>query len=154
VEIKKPVIQSAPTQPSTIDPDRRAAEAVLALGGSVNIRFADKSEQRIENTRNLPTKPFELLRIRIQERPKVKSADLEPIRSAAHLIDVGLFGIPVGDAMLERLQNTRAMEILNLDQAHVTDEGLSYLKRMKAITWLNLTGNSGVTDAGMAKISR
>jgi serine/threonine protein kinase/formylglycine-generating enzyme required for sulfatase activity len=149
IEIQESSRKSASTAAPSAD--RRAAEAVLALGGSVAIRMNDQ-EQTIEPGNTLPTGAFELTRVHIRDQPDLTDAALEPLRGATNLVDVSLYKVSITDASLKHLQGLANLEALDLSWVPVTDAGLVHLKRLVKLRALRLPG-TGVTDVGLMHLN-
>jgi hypothetical protein len=125
------------------EPNRRAAEAVLAAGGSVRIRIAaQKGDVSIKSAAALPSDYFRLTRASLTGVPQ-PSRDV--LRYLAALTDsafddldeVDLGGSGVTDADLECL-NTLACRRLVLDGASIAGPGLAQLKALPRLTELSL----------------
>ena len=56
---------------------------------------------------------------------------------------------PVTDNGLQHLKGLRSLESLSLASTEVTDAGLQYLSSLDGLWKLDLSGNQGVTDAGI-----
>jgi serine/threonine protein kinase len=169
-----PATASVPSVQS--ESDRRAAQAVLALGGFVTIRVQDQ-EQAISTGNPLPSESFQLLKVNLGDRSNLTDAGLEPLRSATHLVEICLnhtrvsdagfmcFNdlsrlevlclevVPVTDRAVSRLAGLTKLRVLDLGVTHVTDAGLAHLDGLVNLEFLNVgeTGN-GVTDAGLQHI--
>jgi eukaryotic-like serine/threonine-protein kinase len=92
------------------DMDRRAAEAVLPLGGSVTVRV-NGQERPIEPGKGLPTDPFQLTRVRLGDQPELTDAQLEPFRGLVNLIDFRLSKAPrVTDVGVAHLRDLPRLE--------------------------------------------
>ncbi len=129
--------------------DRRAAEAVLALGGTPTIRIAG-DERAIEPGRMLPQDDFELVRIRIYHQPQLTDAELRNVLSgAANVIDLQLTDVPLTDACLESIAPLQKLEILLLNTTQITGAGLSYLRGHEQLKKLGVEGPS-VDDRALA----
>jgi serine/threonine protein kinase/Leucine-rich repeat (LRR) protein len=106
------------------DPDRRAAEYVVSVGGTVCINGQD---QGITVVAGLPKEPFRLTWVKIVASKQV------------------------GDVGLSHFKDCRNLKYLCLaDLPAVTDAGLGHFKECKNLTYLCLAELSAVTDAGMA----
>jgi hypothetical protein len=133
------------------DSDRRAAKAILALGGSVTIRLNGESRE-IQPGQELPNQAFLLTRIELHELPALTDADLEPLEGIAHLNNFGLRGSPnVTDAVVAHLRNSTDLEHFWFENANVGDAGLAYLERFTRLKSFGVRGTH-VSDAGLAHI--
>jgi serine/threonine protein kinase len=127
------------------DPDRRAAEYVLSIGGRVQIN--DKDE--CADAAALPKEPFRLTAVDLGHNPKVTDAGLAHFKDCKALTYLALGGPGVTDAGLAYFKDCKALTYLALGGPGVTDAGLAYFKDCKGLTHLALSG-LGVTDAGLA----
>ncbi len=131
--------------------DRRAAESVLALGGTVMIR-QDQKDQRIEAGIALPVRPFRLIRVKLADKPEVSDAALKPLRGLTDLVELNLSkAAGVTDAGLESIQDLRALKALLLDGTQVSDAGLPNLDQLTQLEFLSLA-ETRVTDAGFVHL--
>ena len=136
--------------PSAGDPDRRAAEAVLALGGSVTIRV-DNREEAIEAGKALPSQSFQLTQVRLIAKSNMTDAALEPLRDATNVVVLWLDRSPITDNGLECIGGLTKLESLGLAATRVSGPGLAHLKKMTRLKALNLEG-APTTDAGLANL--
>jgi internalin A len=150
-----PAAGSKPTagmasQTSGLDPERRAAEAVLALGGSVTIRV-DRREDEIKPGGSLPSGQIALTRVGLNHRPNLTDAALEPFESVSHLVAVDVDGSPVGDAGLAHLRNQKGLRVLDINGTRVTDAGLVIAEGLPHLVFLSIE-QIGITDVGVAHL--
>jgi serine/threonine protein kinase/formylglycine-generating enzyme required for sulfatase activity len=130
------------------DPNRRAAEAVLALGGSVVIGVNDQ-ERKVQPGQTLPDGPFLLTAIRLHDKPQLRDSDLEPLEGIANLRHLSLNKVPnVTDRIIVHLRNCKQLETFWFENSPVGDTGLAYLEEFTALKSLGLRGTH-VSDAGM-----
>ena len=135
------------------DLDRRAAQAMLALGGSVTVRV-DGHEETIVPGASLPPEQIELTRVNLNDRPRLTDAELEPLRGAWHLFAVSLrFDPNIGDAGLAYLQNHTTLRELNLSGTRVTDAGMATVEGLVNLQLLAVE-RTKVTEAGLASIEK
>lgn len=133
------------------DPDRRAAKAILALGGSIKIHVNDEWRE-IGSGQALPDEQFQLTRIELRDKPALTDADLEPLEGVANLGEVVLSDLPnVTDAIITHLHNSTGLESFWFDNGRVGDAGMARLARFTRLKSLGLRGTQ-VTDAGFAHV--
>ncbi|HEV3298087.1 MAG TPA: SUMF1/EgtB/PvdO family nonheme iron enzyme [Planctomycetaceae bacterium] len=145
------VSSSTPALTNQKDDDRHAAEAVLALGGTVTIR-TNGQWQEIRPGQTLPNGTFLLTRVALHDKPQLTDAQLEPLEGVAHLTAFGLSKAPrVTDAIISHLRNSTQLESFWFEQASVGDAGLVHLERFNNLKSLGLRGTH-VTDAGLAHL--
>ena len=147
----KPRASSDGVAKTGVDPDRRAAKAILALGGSVTI-WVNNEWREVQPGQALPDEAFSLTRIELRDKPALKDGDLEPLEGVANLGDVRLSDLPnVTDAIITRLHNSTGLEHFWFDNGRVGDAGLARLARFTRLKTLALR-NTLVTDAGLAHV--
>jgi serine/threonine protein kinase/Leucine-rich repeat (LRR) protein len=175
IEIKELTPQSASTQSFT-DPDRRAAAAVLALGGGITVRV-NGQDRRVEPGKELPTEPFRLIQVGLGGKSALTDRDLEPLRDLTDVDAIDLTDAKqITDAALGYLQNLR-LKVLNLNGTRVSDAGFMHIKdlsqleffcaeyvpltdrtisRLSRLTKLRVldAGGWSVTDAGLAHLEQ
>ncbi|MFO0822309.1 MAG: protein kinase [Gemmataceae bacterium] len=119
---KKDKPRIAPKPPVVVEPDRKAAEYVLSIGGTVTV---NNDGVAIENVANLPRGPFTLTTISL----------------AGNRV--------VTDNGLAACKDCTGLRELYLSQTGITDRGLEHFKNCKAITHLDV-GTTEVGNAGLA----
>jgi formylglycine-generating enzyme required for sulfatase activity len=133
--------------------DRRAARAVLSLGGSVTIRV-DGQVRGIGQGQGLPDDAFSLTRIDLHDKSQLTDADLEPLEGVANLTGFGLSKAPkVTDSIIAHLRNSTDLESFWFENSGVADAGLEHLERFTKLKSLGLR-NTHVTNAGLAHVAR
>jgi serine/threonine protein kinase len=145
------LLQQRKTPPA--DADRKAAQAVSSLGGTVTIRLHDE-ERGIGPGQALPDEPFVLLRIELQDKPELTDADLAPLEGISNLTSFDVRKVPkVTDAIIEHLQNSTGLQSFWFEGAGVGDAGLQYLERFTKLKSLGLRITQ-VGDDAMAHLER
>ena len=163
------------------DPDRRAAEWVLKVGGTlfVHPRGKPNEEKRITQAADLPAEPISIVLVHLKPPLKVKSiepSELDILRGLPDLKCVDFRSISLGDAAIDRLVDLPKLETIFLEGARLSPECIGRLKRFHALRdvnlgwdsitdqWLqavsdfpnlrrlHLLGNLGITDAGFAHL--
>ena len=176
VEVKKDgktVAKVGPTTPKTTpdaSPDRKAAEYVLSIGGTVQVNGTDKD---IKAATDLPKEAFELTKVGLYGNKqvsdsglaifkeckslthldltdtKVSDAGLANFKDCKNLMTIDLFNCgKVTDAGMVHFKDCKNMSRLYLDDTQLSDEGLAYFKDCKNMSQLYLNGTK-VTDAGL-----
>jgi formylglycine-generating enzyme required for sulfatase activity len=87
----------APASPS--DPDRRAAEWVLSIGGRVTLRV-DAGLREVLEAKNLPTERFAVETVNLHANQKVTDSGLANLQGLTNLSQLVLINVPVSDAGL------------------------------------------------------
>jgi serine/threonine protein kinase/Leucine-rich repeat (LRR) protein len=131
----------------TGDPDRRAAEYVLSVGGTVVTRRKDE-ERSVNAVGDLPLEAFELIKVDLSYR-EVTDAGLSRFEGCRNIRHLNLYGSGATDAGLAHFKDCQKLEFLDLFHARVTDAGLAAFKECQRLAHLNLDGTA-VGDAGMA----
>jgi serine/threonine protein kinase/Leucine-rich repeat (LRR) protein len=138
---KAPAPKSTPV---TANPDRKAAEYVLSLNGTVRLSGGDRE---IKAVGDLPRERFNLSFVSLSD-PAVTDGELTRFKDCRGLTSLELRNTPVTDAGLAHLKELKGLTYLVLNNTKVTDAGLKHLKELKGLTSLGL-GATPVTDAGL-----
>ena len=142
-----PVGPAVAVPATTADPDRKAAEYVLSIGGTVRV---SGQEQDIKAAPELPKEAFQLAGVGLYENKQVSDAGLANFKDCRSLTILYLqYSQPVTDAGLANFKDCKNLTLINLLGTQVTDAGLAHFKDCKNLTDLNLIGTQ-VTDAGLA----
>ncbi len=127
----------------TNDPDRAAAEWVIAQGGSVSINGRD-----IKVVADLPQERFALWNVNL-DSTKTTDAGMAQLKDLTQLSFINLNGTTVSDAALVHLKRINSLAALYLNGTKVTDEGLAQLTELKNLQIFTLQSTQ-VTDTGLA----
>jgi hypothetical protein len=130
------------------EPNRTAAEDVLALGGTVDIRAAGAAgEKRLKTAADLPSTYFRVSRVSLRGVKKplgdlvIKLGALtDPDFDALHSLD--LANSALGDNDLQALAALKTLTELSLASTRVNDAGLASLKGLKQLRRLDLDGTA------------
>jgi len=144
-DIKPPVTPGKQPVPKN-DPDRKAAEWVLSVGGSV--RVADVPGD-ITVMDKLPKGRFTLASVSVNGTG-VTDEGLGNLKGLNGLTTLSLQSTGVTDAGLTAFRGCEALTYLKLDGTAVTDAGLVNFKDCKSLSHLSLS-QTGVTDKGLAQ---
>lgn len=153
-----------------VDPDRKAAESLLALGrGFVKVNGQDR---QIHQVSGLPTERFHLTGayfadvkgldddalavlkdcVHLTEldlrSTRVSEKGLEIFRGRTNFTSLGLAYLRVTDTGLEIFRGNKALKSLFLHDTFLTDKGLSLFHDCKELGTLWI-GGTPITDAGM-----
>lgn len=131
----------------TTDPDRRAAEYVLSIGGQVGIGF-EGGPSTIDVTR-LPKQPFLLTRVSLPDNEKVTDGGLAAFEGCKSLVYLSLVNTAVTDAGMVHFRDCKNLEYLNLINTEIGDDGLAHFAGCKNIRTLLLM-NTQAGDRGLA----
>ena len=141
-----------PVQLPAVDPDRRAAEWVLALGGKANLATGDGGTPREVTARADLPKVFRLQRVNLAGNRQVTDAGLSNLEGLAVLDLLWLSDTPITDAGLAHLRGLGSLQLLNLGQTPITDRGLEHLRGLTGLQVLYLDGTH-VGDVGLKHLA-
>ncbi|HKI32893.1 MAG TPA: protein kinase [Gemmataceae bacterium] len=110
------------------NPDRRAAEWVLSIGGWITIR-RDGHEREIEAAKDLPAAPFQVVTVNLDDNHKVDDAGLEHLKGLTNLVMLHLNGTQVSDGGLVHLKGLTNLLQLELNETQVTAGRVAALRR-------------------------
>ena len=146
VEIERKLTVAA--SPSTdADPDRRAAEWVLSIGGRGMIRVGE-NDQEFNAGKNIPAKLFQLVEINFTDNRELTDAKLERLAGLSNLTVLGLYHTDVSDAGLAQIRTLTNLTVLNLTGTRVSDAGLVHIEGLTNLTSLELC-ETKVSDKGL-----
>ena len=159
------------------DPDRRAAEWVLGIGGSVTVITDGKEVPSIETPGELPEGTFLVTDVDLNGRSEATNAgfgkliDLSGLRTLnLNRTDICDLDLPilstlnrlaklelannrrVTDFGLKTIGRMRELRILGLGATGITDTCLEHVAALKKLTYLNLS-NTEVTDVGLQRLA-
>jgi Leucine-rich repeat (LRR) protein len=129
------------------DPDRRAAEWVLSIGGKVTIRVGDK-EQVVTTAKELPPATFQLVLVELGGNQQLTNDELRQLKNLTNLAVLGLDGTRFRDEGLVHLKDLRNLRVLSLNGTRVGDAGLDLIKNLPTLAELNLR-RTRVGDDGL-----
>jgi hypothetical protein len=146
-------VLSALLPPEVIAANRKAAEKVIDLGGSVNL-VVDGDESSARSLAELPAGAFEVRRISFEYgNRKVTDASLEVLKGLSGLRELGLGGVEgVSNAGVAHVKDLKGLVALGLDGTKVTDDVCNTLTQLPSLETLTLNGTR-VTDKGVAKLA-
>jgi formylglycine-generating enzyme required for sulfatase activity len=128
------------------DPDRKAAEYVLSIGGVVQV---DDRDRKINAAAELPRDPFRLTWVGLMHSNQVSEMGLANFKDCQNLTFLGLFDTSVSDEGLANFQNCTKLTFLNLSRTKISDAGLANFKNCTELTIVVLN-ETKVSDAGLA----
>lgn len=136
------------TRLSPANADRRAAEWVLSIGGTVWVAVGEAG-RLVATAPDLPREPFQLLAITLLGNAKVTDAGLEHCRDCVHLQELNLGATAVSDEGLKHFRNCPPLVHLSLSETQITDIGLGVFKDCSALRAVSLD-RTQISDAGLA----
>ncbi len=139
-----------PDRPETQSPDRRAAEGVLRLGGSV---WVGSNFQQIVDPADLPTGHFVVTKIDLSNKKNIEDKFLENFRGLADLQLLILSESSITDRGLANLTNEGrqplpSLQRLHLDDTKISQDGLRFLSGSRDLSELWLEGTA-ITDGAV-----
>ena len=140
-----------PVREAIADPDRRAAEYVLAVKGTVTVWVSGK-EVPVSKIAELPKEPFKVYGITLDHSQQVTDDGLRYIGGARECRSVSLAFTSIGDKGLEHLKGMAGLEYLSLAGTWANGSGLKHLAGHKRLGHVNLTGARNFNDDGMRHI--
>jgi eukaryotic-like serine/threonine-protein kinase len=132
--------------PQETDPDRRAAEYVLSIGGFVSVQGSD---QELKTAAELPREPFKLTAIGLRHNQNVTDTGLAACSGCKHLDWLDMRRTPVTDAGLAHFAAAKNLVMIDLVETRIGDLGLASFKGISSVKHLWL-GYTNVTDVGLA----
>jgi tRNA A-37 threonylcarbamoyl transferase component Bud32 len=135
-----------PAKAAALDPDRRAAEWVLSVGGGVAILGL---ERWVSAREQLPAGPFRVTVLSFKENTQATPDGFAACAGLTELTSLNLMRSPVGDAALAHFKGCTKLRKLNLFGTGVGDAGLAHLKDCRDLEVL-IVGATKATAAGLA----
>jgi eukaryotic-like serine/threonine-protein kinase len=124
------------------DPDRRAAEYALSIGGTVRVNDEDKE---IKAGADLPGEAFRLTQVVLYENTQVSDAGLANFAGCKNLTWLKLHNnTQLSDAGLAHLKDCKKLAELLVQKTKVTAEGINELK--KALPRCKIEWEGGVVN--------
>jgi len=136
----------SPPSATVADPHRRVAEAVLRLGGQVDLAVMGKPCPRVSHIDQLPPGRFGVKRVGLNGNEGSVGSDLEFLDSLKYLYVLDLIDLPIADDDLRHVGRVENLRQLRLVGTRVTDQGLSHLSGLSDLQALDLQGNPGIRD--------
>ncbi len=127
------------------DPDRRAAEWVLSVGGTVYT-----GGNWLQSVAELPAQPFQLQGFVIESKPNITDASLAVFKNCRNLGTIHLIGVSVTDNGLAHFKGCQNVESLVLSGLAMTDAGLENFSECNNLWQLHLGQCGKITDKGLA----
>ena len=141
------------TLPTLIDPDRRAAEWVLGLGGSVDVVDSNGTLQIVRNATELGNKPFKLIVANLAGNTE-SASELQHLSGIETLQRLFAGNAPIKDSDLVHLDGCKGLQLAHLFGTKVTDTGIvRFIDQHPQLAELSVDGTA-VTDAVLAHIGQ
>ncbi len=136
------------------DPDRAAAEFILARGGSVNLQGTGAVND-LRNVESLPTTPFKVVgAFATAVTAAITDADLDRFRDLSALQDLQLAGTftDAGLAKLTAYRSAGTLLRLGLISPEIADGACAPLAKLPALTSITVRGSKRFTGRGLADL--
>jgi serine/threonine protein kinase/Leucine-rich repeat (LRR) protein len=130
--------KQGPPPPDTID--RRVAEHVLALGGTMQLLYRPYG-RGVNQIGDLPSDSFKIKGISLPNARLLHSDHIAMIAQLRHLRRLDVADTPIGDADLEQIAKIPTLDWLSLTGTQVTNDGLAALQ---ALEWLRVLHVAGI----------
>jgi hypothetical protein len=125
----------------TADPDRRAAEHILGLGGRVRVKHPEDSLQWIDSLARLPAGPPILHAAEWLDTATIDDECFKRLAPCAQLVSVTVQHVQLSNQQLELLGRLTQLRDLGLDKVGMSDEALKHLGALTNLENLYLLGN-------------
>jgi serine/threonine protein kinase/formylglycine-generating enzyme required for sulfatase activity/Leucine-rich repeat (LRR) protein len=158
--------------PPTGDPDRDAAEWVLAVGGKVDLLSPTGEVKTVSQSADLPAGKWNLVTVRLRgpyfsdddfrrlaalkmlgsihiADAKIDGAALAHIGKLPAIWQVYIVNTRVGDAGLAAIKELPNLTALHLVGSDITDADMRHVAAMRRLDLLNLNHNRSITDTGL-----
>jgi len=139
------------------EPNYAAASAVLAAGGTVDLRLEGATTERsVKDIRELPAELFQVLRMHISTGSRQTLDELLPAIANPRLdglVSLDLSGTVINDADVARLKSQRTLRELTLAETRITDAGMVHLKSLTALRRLVLDGTA-INGSGLKHLQK
>ena len=133
------------------DPDRRAAEWMLGIGGRIRI---SGREGDLTSLNQLPPKtPFKVLGIYLDGNQPVTDDGLENIENLTECTEIVLWGTRISDKGLRHLKGLPKLRSLMLSETRVSGRGLIHAETFPSLQTLHLIG-CDTNDNGMRNVGK
>jgi serine/threonine protein kinase len=140
-----------PVREAIADPDRRAAEYVLAVKGTVTV-WVSGQEVPVSKIAELPKEPFKVYGISLLQNQQVTDDGLRFISGARECRRVYMYASTISDKGLEHLKGMGSLLYLCLASTQVNGSGLKHLAGHKNLGEVQLSGARNFNDDGMRHI--
>jgi hypothetical protein len=132
--------------------DRRAAEWVIQLGGSLAVQLPDGRELECSEDVPLPAEDFHVLSIDLDETT-ITDRGIETLVTIPTLQRLFLRKTKITDAGVQKLSALTGLELLGLDGTRISDRGLESLEKLSRLETLEIKGvPKSVTAKGVERL--
>jgi len=135
---------------STADPDRVAADWVLAFGGQVHVSV-NGQPQPIRSRGELPQAAFRVTRVDLVNNKVLGDQHLARLKDLTNLTWLDITNTRITGVGFQHLRNLVDLQVLKLGGCPIFDQNLKYVSPFVGLIDLDLSGTQ-ITDAGMVHI--
>jgi|GEM_PF-2878491 len=132
-------------------PDRRAAEWVLSVGGTLEVT-ANGARGPVASKEQLPAGPLQLVSVTLSRNGKATDAGLAAFAGCKHVRELYIDHTSLGSG-LEHFRDCTELEVLAAQRSGVRDEHLAHLKNCTKLKVVSFATCRGVTDLGLAHLA-
>ena len=140
-----PEIEPASPAGALANPDRRAAEWVLSIGGSVRVIDNGKTSDVIDRIEDLPDSNFYIYHL-ILSRPGVASRDLEHLAGLQKLGMLHLSAMNIDDDTIRLIAAAPELWFVNMGSSTIHSSALKEFRQLKKLQFLAVPGGELVDD--------
>ncbi len=146
--------QATISMPAVADLDRAAAEAVLKLGGRLELDIDDQIVP-VHAPDRLPKSPFKVTKVDLRNDQRggpLPAGCLAPLAGLKHIRWLGLEGTQITAQDLRHLRGLTTLEFLHLGGGTFTDADLENVHGLTRLAELHLQWNTRLSGAGFAHL--
>lgn len=133
------------------DPQRRAAQSILAAGGTLQVSVNGRPED-VDAPHELPSGEIQITLVDLEHNELPDGGLLQNLEGLAGIQEVNLNSSSVGDEQLKHLAGLTSLQVLRLGNTQITDAGLKHIQSLDGLRLLWLE-NTAVTSEGLEHIS-
>ena len=133
------------------DPQRRAAQSILAAGGTLQVSVNGRPED-VDAPHELPSGEIQITLVDLEHNELPDGGLLQNLEGLAGIQEVNLNSSSVGDEQLKHLAGLTSLQVLRLGNTQITDAGLKHIQSLDGLRLLWLE-NTAVTSDGLEHIS-
>ena len=140
---------------SSIDPDRKAAEWILSIGGGI-WAGTEQGQVYVDKAEKLPREKFPVLSVFLFDNKQLTDDGLKNLGGLKQITGVHPYNCPeLTDEGLKTLGGLTTLRQLNLNHCRqITIAGLAHLRNLSQLEMLRLFGCTKLTDACLNDIER
>lgn len=129
--------------------DRKAAESILKLGGTIGLMIANE-EMSVSEADAVPTLPFRVTAVNLKDQASVQNDDLAVLADLSAVKTLDLFGTSVSDDGLRHLSQLTTLELLDIGKTQVSGVGFAHLADLTLLHTIRCGWGPPFTDEGLS----